>query len=109
MVEREGSESIETHLVWFVLGALGGAAAALLMAPKSGRETRDLLAEQGAEFWRKAQDAAGAAPGRTGDALERGRDYVQERTGRLRSAFEAGRSAMREEMRKDNADKGMNF
>jgi gas vesicle protein len=107
MVEREGSESIEPHLVWFFLGALAGAAAAILMAPKSGRETRDLLAEQGAEFWRKAQDAAGAAPGRTGDVLGRGRDYVQEKTERLRSAFEAGRSAMREEMRKGNMDKGL--
>jgi gas vesicle protein len=107
MAERESSGSTETHLGWFVLGALAGAAAAVLMAPKSGRETRDLLAEQGAGFWKKAQEAVGAAPDRTGDVFERGRDYVHEQTDRLRSAFDAGRSAMREEMRKGDADKGM--
>jgi gas vesicle protein len=100
MVELEGNDSTATYLGWFLLGTLAGAAAALLIAPKSGRETRDLLAEQGAEVWRKAQEAAGTAQGRTSDALDRGRDYVQEQAGRLRSAFDAGRSALREEMEK---------
>jgi gas vesicle protein len=106
MADRESSGPTEMHLGWFIVGALAGAAAALLMAPKTGRETRDLLAEQGAELWKKAQDAAGAAP-RSGDVLERGRDYVHEQTDRLRSAFDAGRSAMREEMRRGDPDRGM--
>jgi len=98
MIDREGTGGSGAYLGWLFLGALAGAAAAILMAPKSGRETRDLLAEQGADLWRKAQEAAGTAQDRTGEALDRGRDYVQEQTDRLRSAFEAGRSAMREEM-----------
>lgn len=39
----------------FILGAAAGAAAALLFAPRSGKETRKLLAE-------KVEDAADAAP-----------------------------------------------
>ena len=39
----------------FILGAAAGAAAALLFAPRSGKETRRLLAE-------KVEDAADAAP-----------------------------------------------
>jgi gas vesicle protein len=106
MAERESNGPTETHLGWFFLGALAGVAAALLMAPKRGRETRDLLAEQGAEWWKKAHDAAGATPARTGEVLDRGRDYIHEQTDRLRSAFSAGRSAMREELRKGDPDRG---
>ena len=39
----------------FILGAAAGAAAALLFAPRSGKETRKLLAE-------KVEDAADADP-----------------------------------------------
>ena len=38
-----------TVVVAFVLGALTGAAVALLMAPQSGEETRRLLAEKARE------------------------------------------------------------
>lgn len=100
MADHRGNDSAATYLGWFFLGTLAGAAAALLLAPKSGRETRDLLAEQGAEFWRKAQEATGVTENRPADIFERGRDYVHEQTERLRSAFDAGRSAMREEMDK---------
>ncbi|HVQ77262.1 MAG TPA: YtxH domain-containing protein [Candidatus Binatia bacterium] len=98
MAEQRGSDSTAGYLGWFFLGGLAGAAAALLLTPKTGRETRDLLAEQGAELLKKAQEATGTAQDRTGDVLEKGRDYVQEQADRLRSAFDAGRSAMREEM-----------
>ena len=86
------------YLGWFFLGAVAGAAAALLMAPKSGRETREIIAERGGEFFRKAQDAADDTPGRAGDLFDRGREYFDEQSQRLSSAFQAGRAAMREEM-----------
>jgi gas vesicle protein len=86
------------YLGWFFLGAVTGAAVALLMAPKSGRETREIIAERSGDLLRKAQDAAGDAPSRAGDLFERGREYFDEQTQRLTSALEAGRSAMREEM-----------
>ena len=86
------------YLGWFFLGAVAGAAVALLMAPKSGRETREIIAERGGDFFRKAQDAADDAPGRAGDLFDRGREYFDEQSQRLSSAFQAGRAAMREEM-----------
>src|SRR5262245_63543256 len=85
-------------LGWFALGALAGAAAALLLAPKTGRETRDLLVERGGEMLKKAQDKAGETQGRAGDLFEKGREYFEEQTQRLSSAFEAGRNAVREEI-----------
>ncbi len=86
------------YLGWFFLGAALGAAAALLLAPKSGRETRDLLAEKGDELARKAQALAAEAQGRAGTWLDKGREVVEEQTERLRGAFEAGKQAMRKEM-----------
>jgi len=45
------------YLGWFFLGGILGAAAALLIAPRTGRETRDLLLERSNEVAKRAQQA----------------------------------------------------
>jgi gas vesicle protein len=55
--ERSGGGA-GTMLLAFVVGALAGAAVALLYAPASGRETREFLGEKAKEGARKAADAA---------------------------------------------------
>jgi gas vesicle protein len=88
------------YLGWFLLGGVLGAAAALLLTPRTGRETRDILAEHGGEFARRAQEMATDAQGRAGEWLDKSRELFEEQTQRLMTAFEAGKDAMREEMRK---------
>ena len=88
------------YLGWFFLGGVIGAAAALLLAPKAGRETREMIAERGGEVARKAQELANEAQGRAGEWLDKSRELFEEQTQRLMSAFEAGKDAMREEIRK---------
>jgi gas vesicle protein len=88
------------YLGWFFLGGVIGAAAALLLAPKAGRETREIIAERGGEVARKAQELANEAQGRAGEWLDKSRELFEEQTQRLMSAFEAGKDAMREEIRK---------
>jgi gas vesicle protein len=88
------------YLGWFFLGSVVGAAAALLLTPRTGRETRDFLAEHGGQFARRAQELADDAQGRAGEWLDKSRELFEEQTQRLMTAFEAGRDAMREEMRK---------
>jgi gas vesicle protein len=88
------------YLGWFFLGATLGAAAALLLAPKTGRETRDLLAEKSGDFARKAQELATEAQGRAGEWVDKGREVFEEQTQRLLTALEAGKQAMREDMGK---------
>lgn len=88
------------YLGWFFLGGIIGAATALLLAPKTGRETRDLLLERSGELARRAQEMATDAQGRAGDWLDKSREVFEEQTQRLMSAFEAGKDAMREEIRK---------
>jgi gas vesicle protein len=97
MSDERGSDAAG-YLGWFFLGSIAGAAAALLLAPRTGRETRELLAERGSELLKKAQEKAGETQGRAGDLFDKGREYFEEQTQRLASAFEAGRAAMKEEM-----------
>jgi gas vesicle protein len=85
------------YLGWFFLGGIVGAAAALLLTPKTGRETRDLLAARGGDLAKRAQEMA---QGRAGEWLDKSRELFEEQTQRLMSAFEAGKDAMREEMRR---------
>jgi len=88
------------YLGWFFLGAALGAAAALLVAPRTGRETRDLLSVKGNELAQKAQQLATEAQGRAGEWLDKNRELFEEQTQRLMSAIEAGKQAMREDMGK---------
>ena len=86
------------YLGWFFLGGIIGAAAALLVAPKTGRETREMLSS--GEWARRAQTMATEAQGRAGEWLDKSRELFEEQTQRLMTAFEAGKDAMREEMKK---------
>lgn len=92
------------YLGWFLFGAALGAAAALLMAPRTGPETRELLTEKSGDWAKRAQQIAGEAQGRAGEWLDKSRELFEEQTQRLMSAFEAGKEAMREEIRKGSPE-----
>jgi gas vesicle protein len=100
------------YLGWFLFGAAIGAAAALLTTPRTGAETRDLLGEKardllgehGGDLARRAQSLAGEAQGRAGDWLEKGRELFEEQAQRLMNAFEAGKEAMRDEIRRGSPE-----
>ena len=81
MAKGEGSGSGSVVLA-FLLGAVSGAAAALLFAPATGRDTRDYLGQKAREGRSKAADAA-----------EKGRQAVNEGRETLAHAIERGREA----------------
>jgi len=88
------------YLGWFLFGATVGAMAAVFATPRTGREAREILAERGSQWARRAQDFASEAQSLAGEWLDKGRDLFEEQAQRLGTAFEAGRDAMREEIRK---------
>jgi gas vesicle protein len=91
MAKDEGSGA-GSILLAFILGAVSGAAVALLYAPSTGRETREFLGEKAREGRAKAAEAA--AKGR--DAINQGRET-------LATAIERGREAYQQARTRDNA------
>jgi gas vesicle protein len=91
---------------WFLFGAMLGAAAAVLLTPKTGAQARELLSEHSGDVARRAQEFASEAQGRAGEWLDKSRELFEEQTQRLMSAFEAGRDAMREEIRRGSGQNG---
>jgi gas vesicle protein len=79
-------------LLAFVLGAISGAAVALLYAPASGRETREYLGERAREGRERAAAAA-----------DRGREMMQQGRETLSNAIERGREAYQQARTQENA------
>ena len=88
----------------FLLGGLTGAALALLYAPRTGRETRDLLNERLRETADRSREMRDDIVGRGRALVDDAEEYVERqkrelesRKERLAAAVEAGRQAYREE------------
>jgi gas vesicle protein len=88
MSNNTGSGSV---LVAFVLGAMAGAAVALLYAPATGEETRRKLAEKAREGRDKAVVFARRGREAAEDLARRGREAADDLARRGREAFEAAR------------------
>jgi gas vesicle protein len=78
----DNNNSAGTVLVAFALGAVAGAAIALLYAPTSGEETRRKLAEKAREGRDKAEALA-----------RQGREFVDRQRETVTAAVEKGREA----------------
>jgi gas vesicle protein len=91
----------------FMLGGLTGAALAILFAPRSGKETRDLLGEKIRDGKERSRELRDKAASKSREILEDASDYVDrakesatQRKDRLSAALEAGRQAYRDEKEK---------
>jgi gas vesicle protein len=85
---RDESAGAGSILLAFLLGAVSGAAVALLYAPASGRDTRDYLGEKAREG--RARAAEAAAKGR--EALAQGRETLSNAIDRGREAYQQART-----------------
>jgi gas vesicle protein len=88
----------------FLLGTVVGAAAALLLAPQTGEETREVIRERGIELQgrmgqtteearERAADLATEARSRAADAQDRSRTLLAEQKSRLQEAIDQGKEA----------------
>jgi len=84
----------------FLAGLGIGAVVALLFAPRSGQETRDILsqkAEEGRDFVKTKSDEIRK---QAEDAVEKGKDLVNKQKELLSAALEAGKQAYQQEKTK---------
>lgn len=83
------NREVGSKLLYFLAGSFVGAAVALLFAPRSGEETRELLASKG----RKLKDQASSY-------VEKGKETLNKQKEQIAQALEAGRQAYGEEKNK---------
>ncbi|MSO35886.1 MAG: YtxH domain-containing protein [Acidobacteria bacterium] len=81
-MSKDSSGSV---MIAFVVGALAGAAVALLFAPASGEETREYLGKKAREGTDKAREA-----------MDQGREYYEHQRENLVTAVDRGRDAFQQ-------------
>jgi gas vesicle protein len=79
---RDEGNAAATVIVSFVLGAITGAAVALLMAPTTGEEMR-----------RMVRDKAREGADRASDAARQGREFLNRQGETIKTAVDRGREA----------------
>lgn len=92
-MSRDSEMHAGVIMMAFVMGAITGAATALLMAPASGPETRRTLNEKAREGRERA-----------GDAARQGADFVKRQRDQLSSAIDRGREAYQRARESDPVD-----
>jgi len=108
MRDDEDYDDGTSPVLAFLLGAATGAVLALLYAPRSGEETRELLNEKLRETAQKGREAREELISRGRELLDDANTYidrqkaaVEGRKDRFAAAVEAGRQAYREEKAKE--------
>jgi len=98
-MSRDDGASAGSVLLAFLLGAVSGAAVALLYAPATGRETREYLGERAREGRERASEAA--QKGR--DVIDRGREAINQGRETLSTAIDRGREAYQQARGREKA------
>ncbi len=80
-----------------VSGGLLGAAMALLLAPQSGRETREQLGGYARRAEKNIHELADNAIRILDQAVDKGHEFIKDKQAVLSDAVEAGRVAMKQE------------
>jgi gas vesicle protein len=88
---ESSEEQSSNRLIWFLAGVLAGSAAAVLLAPKSGRDTREFLSQK-TQTGREAVEATSRdIVEASKDVYEKGRQLVEDAA----ELFERGRKLVR--------------
>ncbi|MDR2017981.1 MAG: YtxH domain-containing protein [Syntrophobacterales bacterium] len=84
-------------LLSFFVGGLLGAGVALLLAPKSGKETRQQLKDLAEDVKTKADCYMEQMKEQASSVMEKGKDLLKEQKSIIASAVEAGKEAYTKE------------
>lgn len=84
------------NLSYFFLGLGLGVAVGLLFAPKSGPETRGLIADKADEARQQLRRQGEGLRDSTSDLLDKGRDLLAKQKDQINAAVEAGKQAYRD-------------
>ena len=127
-MSRDDSCNAGVAILSFLTGTVIGAGIALLITPKTGEETREILADYGHEFKNKVSDIPDHLRERTHDATDQGhemigrgkdlihrgtemvnqgKEFLEEKKQTLNAAIDAGRQAMKDEKERLESKTGL--
>ena len=98
-MSRDEGAGAGSVMLAFLLGAVSGAAVALLYAPATGRETREYLGEKAREGRERATEVA--EKGR--EVINQGREVINQGRDTLATAIERGREAYQQARSRESA------
>jgi gas vesicle protein len=96
MYERRGYSGFGT----FLLGGLFGAVLALIFAPRTGKETREMLAEKANEYWGQAGDLYSTGVDKVSETIDSGTTTAGEKSEQLRAKIDEARSRLQDQVAK---------
>ena len=89
--EIEDTDEGPNRLAWFLTGAIIGATVSILYAPKSGKETRQILSDKTQKSKEAISEASKDVADASREMFERGRKLVEDAA----ELFERGRKLVR--------------
>lgn len=104
MTDNRG-HSLEAVGLAFVAGGLLGAAVGLLLAPQSGRQSREQLRGYARRAEERVHGLADKATEGVEQVLSTGRKFINDKQAVVTEAVEAGRTAMQRERERPSVDK----
>ena len=100
MEGQNAKSSAQAIALAFLGGAIAGAIAGILLAPRSGEETRRALKAYARKTEEEVIEKAKEARAALDEVIEQGKHFVAEKKADVEAALKAGREAMKERMEK---------
>lgn len=98
MANQDATCSVQTVTLAFLGGALAGVVAGILLAPKSGEETRRAMKGYARKTEEEVIEKAKEARAALDELIEQGKHFVAEKRADVEAAVTAGKEAMKEKM-----------
>jgi gas vesicle protein len=93
MSNDESGFSSRTMILFLFVGAIAGAAAVLLLAPKTRKEVAERIRELSRDLKERASTTIDTAKEKISSGVSRGRNFLDEKRSVISSALEAGKEA----------------